>query len=157
MPPDTIMNNSSGLTPKANDSPKQKEPIECSRSSSLGSDGKDVEASVMARFQILKWRGDNVNTCNAEEKSLPHALQADVTDLGFPCKIIGSQTLNKSFDVAVGSHVRHHNDHNSEKNIGLSLDGRQHDAVKESSVYFSHDPTTKQPFRKIRMHNQPES
>lgn len=156
IPPETILNNASGLTPKASDSPKQEEPIECSRISSLRSDAKDDEASVMARFQILKWRGDNVSACNVEEKSLPHVVEADVTDLGFPCKIVGSQTVNKSFDVAVGSRVRHHNDHNSEKNIGLSADGRQHDAVEESSVYVSDDPTTKQPFRKFRMQNQPE-
>ncbi|KAL8095619.1 uncharacterized protein LOC141688931 isoform X2 [Apium graveolens] len=156
VPPNTILNGASGLTPKANDSPKQKEQIECSRISSL-SDAKDFEASVMARFQILKWRGDNVNACNAEEKSLPHIVHADVTDLAFPCKIVGSQTVNKTFDVAVGSRVRRHNDHNSEKKIGLSTDCCQHDAVEESSAYVSDDPTSKQPFRKIRMHNQPES
>ncbi|KAK1366379.1 hypothetical protein POM88_041940 [Heracleum sosnowskyi] len=155
VPPDTILNNASGLMPNANDSPKQRAPVDCSLSS-LRSNAKDVEASVMARFKILKWRDDKVNTCNVEDKSLPHVVQADGTDIGFPCKIVESHTGNKSFDVAVGSRVRHHNDRKSEKNLGLSRDGRQHDAVEESNVYVSDDPTTIQPYIKFRPHNEPD-
>ncbi|XP_017258863.1 uncharacterized protein LOC108227963 [Daucus carota subsp. sativus] len=135
-PPDRIPNITNGSTPKANDSPKQKEPIQHNISSPR-SDAKDVEASVMARFQILKRRGDNINTCNVEEKSLPY-----VTNSGFPCKIVGSQTGSKSFDVAVGSRIVHRNDHNSEKNLGSSQAGCQHEPVEGSAAYVTDNLTT---------------
>lgn len=110
-PPGPILHIATRSTPEANDSPKQKVPVQSICISSPRSDAKDVEASAMARFQILNCRGDNINTSNVEEKCLPDVLQADATDSGSLCKSFGRQSGRKSFDVAVGSRVRHHNDH----------------------------------------------
>ncbi|KAL1822335.1 hypothetical protein ACET3Z_009113 [Daucus carota] len=71
----------SGSTPEANDILKQKASVPCIPSTK--SDVKDDEASVMARFQILKCRDDNINnTSNLEVKSLPDVVQPVDTDVG---------------------------------------------------------------------------
>ncbi|KAL8127667.1 uncharacterized protein LOC141721522 [Apium graveolens] len=112
------------------------------------------EDSVMARLQILKCRGDNINTSDVEEKSLPDVVQPEGTDVGVPWQIVGSQTGNKSFDVAVGSRVHSHSDHGNAKNVVSSPYDSKHETVKEFSVYASDDTTTIQSRRNISMHNE---
>lgn len=141
------------LTPEANDSPRQKTSIQYSCISSPTSHVDDVEASVMARFQILKSRGNNTKTSNVEEKQLP-----EVVDDGFSGKrnnwqIVGNQNGNKSFDVTVGSRLQNRGGQNKEDKVGSYLDDPQHETIKELHAGVTDDPTI-QPYKNNRLRNQ---
>ncbi|KAK3042832.1 hypothetical protein RJ639_001105 [Escallonia herrerae] len=64
------------VTPESNDNQIPNIPVQNSPSTSSTSRVNDVEASVMARFQILKCRGDASDRVNVEKQHLTKAVDA---------------------------------------------------------------------------------
>lgn len=132
--------------PRANDSASPKKSVQYSCISSPRSHVDDAEASVMARFLILKSREDNTESCNVEEKQLP-----DFDDVGFSGK--RNQNGNKSFDVTVGSWLQHRGGQSKEDKGVSFVDDPQLESVKEVHLSGTDDPTV-QPYINSRLRNQ---
>uniref|UniRef100_A0A5B6ZGU9 Uncharacterized protein n=1 Tax=Davidia involucrata TaxID=16924 RepID=A0A5B6ZGU9_DAVIN len=97
------------LTPESKDSPIPNASTQDSPVSSTTSHVDDVEASVMARFRILKCRGDNSNSMNMEGQQLPGV----VDDAAFAGKrncwpSIGYQSEGRILDVELEPFIQRH-------------------------------------------------
>ncbi|CAK9139037.1 unnamed protein product [Ilex paraguariensis] len=131
--------------PQAKESPSLKDPIQDFPSSSSTSHVDEVEASVMARFNILKCRDDNTNSINRAEQPLP-----EVGDTGFAGKrnhwpFTEYQSKDGCLDLAVGPHLEHETGNGSGDKFGSYRDGSEHlivrefrACVKDDSVIQSH-------------------
>lgn len=125
-------------TPEPNDNPWQKASVQYSCISSPTSHVDDVEASVMARFHILKGRGDNSNAISVE-KQLPEVVEVGFSRKRNQWQNIGNQFQNKTFDVVVGSRLQHHIGHNNEDKAGSDLDDPQNETMKEVHLRVTDD------------------
>ncbi|KAA8533520.1 hypothetical protein F0562_031046 [Nyssa sinensis] len=141
------------LTTEAKDSPIQYTSIQDSPISSTTSLVDDVEASTMARFHILKCRGDNSNSKNMERQQLP-----EVDDAAFAVKrkcwpFVGYQSEGGILDVELEPLMQHHGGNHSGENFGFYIDGSDYETVKDFRACVTDDPVT-QSCRNNRLENQ---
>lgn len=136
------------LIPEANDSLLPKTSIN-SAATSKSNAHVDVEASVMARFQILKCRGNNSNIINVEEQELPDVDDAVFSGKGNDWPIIRDEIENKSFDVAVGPRFKNRAGNGGVVDeFGSYVDDEpeEDESEKEFHVFVTDDPVV-QPCR----------
>ncbi|KAA8540104.1 hypothetical protein F0562_026796 [Nyssa sinensis] len=94
------------LTPEAKDSPiPDTSPLDSPISSTTSRN--DVEASVMARYQVLKFRGDSSNSANTEGQ-LPEVVDAAFEGKRNCWPFVGDQSEGGILYVELEPHLEHH-------------------------------------------------
>ncbi|KAI8008338.1 hypothetical protein LOK49_LG07G00097 [Camellia lanceoleosa] len=98
----------------------------------------DVRASTMARFDILKRRGQNSNSVNTERERLAQVVESEFAGKGNDWRLIGNRSDHGSLEVGDGAHLQYFSDISKLDKFG-SFGGSEHENVQEFRVFAMDD------------------
>ncbi|KAL7183474.1 hypothetical protein ACSBR2_025808 [Camellia fascicularis] len=99
----------------------------------------DVHASTMARFDILKRRGQNSNSVNTEQERLAQVVESKFAGKGNDWRLIGNRSDHGSLEVGDGAHLQYFSDISKLDKFGSFVGGSEHENVQESRVFAMDD------------------